>query len=66
MLLKATVSLNNIDVAGLRTPRFGVPPKANGSLSGQTQIESQSGKLSGRDSSMFRMPALAASMSAIP
>jgi AsmA protein len=45
--LKATVSLNDIDLAGLR--QFldgGAASTAKGTLSGETQIESQSGKLS--------------------
>jgi len=45
--LKATVSLNNVDVAGLR--QFldsGTVSSAQGSLSGVTQIDSQAGRLS--------------------
>jgi AsmA protein len=49
MPLKATVSLNSIDVAGLR--KFldsEYLSKAEGSLSGETQLESQSGKMAGK------------------
>jgi AsmA protein len=45
--LKATVSLDGVDIAGLR--QFldsGAVSTAQGSLSGETQIDSQSGKLS--------------------
>ena len=49
MPLNATVALNDIDVAGLRTfLESEYLSKANGLLSGETQIESQSGKLSGK------------------
>jgi hypothetical protein len=49
MPLKATAELNNIDIAGLH--KFldsEVVSKAVGTLSGETQIESQSGKLSAK------------------
>ena len=49
MPLDATVDLNNIDIAGLK--KFldsEVTSKAVGVLSGQTQIQNQSGKLSAK------------------
>jgi AsmA protein len=49
MPLDATVDLNNIDIAGLRKfLESDVTSKAVGTLSGQTQIQSKSGKLSAK------------------
>ena len=49
MPLEATVSLTAIDIAGLRTFLDSeYVSKATGSLSGETKVESKSGKLSGK------------------